>query len=288
MARRSAVCVGLAGQTAIVAVLALCGTAAPLTWEPGATGLGKLALPVAHADSGRGGGDDGGGGSGSGRSGGGDDSGSGDGSGSGSGSDSSGDNSGSGNASDHDSSSSGGSGSNDDGGDSSGHGSGTSGSDDRGDDDSAGHSGSGRRGDGTGTTGGDRDRPSVAVDLSDRELDAVLRGERVLVDDRGRVLEVEIEIEHGVRTVTAKPHGGDFARNPGPIGDVKAVDAGRTASSQVVVDPRNGALEVEIEHGVAVAKPHGGKGQAAVRGPVQVGSDLTPAEEAALIQGGWQ
>ena len=166
--------------------------------------------------------------------------------------------------------------------------SGTSGSDDRGDDDSAGHSGSGRLGDGTGTTGGDRDRPSVAIDLSDRELDAVLRGERVLVDDRGRVIEVEIEIEHGVRTVTVKPHGGDFARNPGPIGDVKAVDAGRTTSSQVAVDPRNGALEVEIEHRVAVAKPHGGKGQATVRGPVQVGSDLTPAEEAALIQGGWQ
>ena len=47
-------------MTAIVAVLALCGTAAPLTWEPGATGLGKLALPVVHADSGRGSGDDGG------------------------------------------------------------------------------------------------------------------------------------------------------------------------------------------------------------------------------------
>ena len=105
-----------------------------------------------------------------------------------------------------------------------------------------------------------RDRPRAHVDLSERELESVLRGDRVLVDDRGRVLEVEIEIEHGIRTVTVKPHGGDFARNPGPIGNVHAIDAAQRPSRGVVVGP-NG-MEVEIEHGVVVAKPHGGAAQA--------------------------
>ena len=116
----------------------------------------------------------------------------------------------------------------------------------------------------------------------------MLGGERVLVDDRGRVLEVEIEIEHGTRTVTVKPHGGDLKRDPAPIGGVRVVDAARTPASRVVVDPRNGALEVEIEHGVVTTKPHGGGPPAAIREPVQVGRDLTPAEEATLIQGGWR
>lgn len=287
--------VGLAGRAATLGLLALCGTAAPLTWKTGPNAFGDIAISLAHADSGRGGGDDGGdsdsgGGAGSGGSDDGDSSGSGSGrdrdrgddssdsdsgnsGNSGSGSDSDGDDSGSSSGSD----------------DSSGRGSGDDDGGSRSDsgDDRSG-SGSGRSGSDDGADRRDGGRPRATVALSDGEVDAVLRGERVLVDDLGRVLELEIEIEHGQRTVTVKPHGGDFKRNPGPISDVHSVEAARVPASQVVVDHRTGALEVEVEHGVVVTKPHGGGRPSSLRDPVQVGSDLTPAEEAALIQGGWR
>lgn len=305
MARMNQGRVGLAGRAATLGLLALCGTAAPLTWKAGPSIFGDIAILVAHADSGRGGGDDGGdsdsgGRSGSGGSDDGDSSGSGSGGdrdrgddssnsdssgNSGSGSDSGGDDSGSSGGSD-DSSGRGGDGddsgsSEDRGDDNSGRGRGRG----RGSNDDGSVSDSGRSGSDDSRDGG---RPRATVALSDGEVDAVLRGERVLVDDLGRVLELEIEIEHGQRTITVKPHGGDFKRNPGPISDVHSVEAARVPASRVVVDHRTGALEVEVEHGVVVTKPHGGGRPTGQRDPVQVGSDLTPAEEAALIQGGWQ
>ena len=69
-------------------------------------------------------------------------------------------------------------------------------------------------------------RPEIALDLSAADLNDVMAGRKILVDDLGRVLEVEIELEHGIRTVTAKPHGGDSRRNPGPITSFELVDAG--------------------------------------------------------------
>ncbi|MFO1050375.1 MAG: hypothetical protein U1E52_21055 [Geminicoccaceae bacterium] len=332
----------LAGHAAIVGLLALGATAAPVGLGRDSDGWWRLQPSLAWADRGRGGGDSGSGsgsddGGGSGRGGddsshggsGSDDSGSHSGGGSGSGDSGSGggsssDGSGSGGGSGSGSSGSGGSGS-DGSGSGSGSGGSSGGSDDsggsgsgHGSDDSGGshsgtsgsHSGSGSGSDDSSSSqrsdgqSGGSDRPRARVDLSERELESVLRGDQVLVDDRGRVLEVEIEIEHGVRTVTVKPHGGDAERNPGPIGNVRAVDASTRPARGVVVGP-NG-LEVEIEHGVAVTKPHGGAATPAPSGletevehgvtttkphggdPVQVGGDLTPAEEAALIQGGWR
>ena len=45
--------------------------------------------------------------------------------------------------------------------------------------------------------------------------------------------------------------------------------------------PAAAGQETEVEHGVTTTKPHG-------RDPVQIGADLSPAEESALIQGGWR
>ena len=265
----------LTGQVAAVGLLAWCGTLAPVTWSPWASGIWSPALAIAHAESGSGRGGDGGGSSGSGNGG----------SGSGGSSTSDGGSGGSGSSGSGSGSGGGGSSGRGSGGDDSG-GSGRGGSGDS-SDDGASHSGPGRSGSDAGTTGRG-DRPRATIDLSDREVEAVLRGEHVLVDDRGRALEVEVEVEHGIRTVTVKPHGGDFARNPGPIGSVHAVDTARTPAGQAVVQRRDGTLEVEIEHGVVTTKPHGGGRPVADRDPVQVGGDLTPAEETSLIQGGWQ
>ncbi len=189
-----------------------------------------VTIGKAHAESGSGsggsgsgGGDNSGSGSGGSGSGGGDNSGSGSG---GSGGD--GDNSGSGSGGgDGDNSGPGSGGGNDNDGDNSGPGSG-------GDNDNGGdNSGPGRGGD---NDDGDRDdnddrdddapddngnnnaaRPEIVVNLSQSDLTAVLNGSKILVDNLGRVLEVQIELEHGVTTVIAKPHGGDAQRNPGPI-----------------------------------------------------------------------
>ncbi len=176
----------------------------------------------------------------------------------------------------------------DDGGGSSGHGGsgddgGSSGHGGSGDD--GGSVGSGRHGSDDGDRG--RDRPSARIDLSNRDVESVLRGERVLIDDLGRVLEVEVEVEHGVRTVTVKPHRGDAARIPGPIEKVHAVDAGSSPGRQVVVDQR-GEIEVEIEHGVATTKPHGSARTPSNQAAPQAGAYLSPAEEATMIQDGWR
>jgi hypothetical protein len=70
------------------------------------------------------------------------------------------------------------------------------------------------------------DRPEVEVTLTAEQLAGVQAGTLKLVDNLGRVLELEIETEHGVTTVSAKPHGGDSRRNPGPITAINIVPAG--------------------------------------------------------------
>ena len=82
------------------------------------------------------------------------------------------------------------------------------------------------RGHGGGGDAQDFVRPEITLDLSADDLNDVMAGRKVLVDDLGRTLEVEIELEHGSRTVIAKPHGGDSRRNPGPITSFSLVDAG--------------------------------------------------------------
>jgi hypothetical protein len=68
-----------------------------------------------------------------------------------------------------------------------------------------------------------RDRPEVTVSLSPEQVQSVLSGQSRLVDNLGRILELEIEVEDGVTRYTAKPHGGDARRNPGPITNVSVV-----------------------------------------------------------------
>ena len=69
----------------------------------------------------------------------------------------------------------------------------------------------------------DGDRPEVKSQVSGTDLERLLSGSTVAVDNLGRVLEIEIETEHGVTRVTAKPHGGDARRDPGLITAVSLV-----------------------------------------------------------------
>ncbi|MEI2300029.1 hypothetical protein [Ensifer sp. MJa1] len=100
--------------------------------------------------------------------------------------------------------------------------------DDRDDDDDD-HGGPGRHGDADddddddddGRHGrDDRGRPEIELRVSEESLRGLRDGSLIAVDNLGRVLEVEVEFEHGVRTVTVKPHRGDIRRNPGPIDSV--------------------------------------------------------------------
>ncbi|ANK74523.1 hypothetical protein ACI2KT_04840 [Ensifer adhaerens] len=56
--------------------------------------------------------------------------------------------------------------------------------------------------------------------MTDENLRGLRNGSLVAVDNLGRVLEVEVEYEHGVRVVTVEPHDSDIRRNPGPVGSV--------------------------------------------------------------------
>lgn len=72
---------------------------------------------------------------------------------------------------------------------------------------------------------GDDNRPEVTLSVSEESLTGLLNGALAAVDQLGRRLEVEVELEHGTRTVVAHPHRGDFARNPGGITAVSIVSA---------------------------------------------------------------
>jgi hypothetical protein len=218
-----------AGETLSKATVARLLSSTSILAAKGIVAAALLALPVqldlsggdhivtiekAHAESGSGSGGSGSGGSdnsgsGSGSGGGGN---SGPGSGGGGGDDNSGPGSGGGNDNDGGNSGPGSGGNNDSDGDNSGPGHG-------GDNDDGDRDDNDDRDDGDAADNGNNNaaRPEIVVDLSQSDLTAVLNGSKILVDNLGRVLEVEIELEHGVTTVIAKPHGGDAQRNPGPI-----------------------------------------------------------------------
>jgi hypothetical protein len=65
-----------------------------------------------------------------------------------------------------------------------------------------------------------RDDHEIELRVSDENLRGLRNGSLVAVDNLGRVLEVEVEYEHGVRVVTVEPHDSDIRRNPGPVGSV--------------------------------------------------------------------
>lgn len=68
-------------------------------------------------------------------------------------------------------------------------------------------------------------RPTALITLTPERLAGVQNGSLVVVDDLGRVLEIELDVVNGAQVIKAKPHGGDAKRNPGPITSIKVVPA---------------------------------------------------------------
>jgi hypothetical protein len=68
-------------------------------------------------------------------------------------------------------------------------------------------------------------RPTALITLTPESLAGVQNGSLVVVDDLGRVLEIELDQVNGAQVIKAKPHGGDAKRNPGPITSINVVPA---------------------------------------------------------------
>ena len=143
---------------------------------------------------------------------------------------------------DHDSGDDHGGSSSDSGDDHGGSGSGSSGqesnddSGDDGDDGSAGQSstgqgsgglaglfGLGKRNDDSG--GNSNAAPRVQLQMGAADLDGLRNGSLKAVDNLGRVLEIEVETEHGATKIVAQPRGGNANSIPGAITSVKIVPA---------------------------------------------------------------
>ncbi len=133
------------------------------------------------------------------------------------------------------------------------------------------------------------DRPEIILNLTNDELRQVIVGNSVVIDDLGRVLEVEIESENGEIVVKAKPHGGDARRNPGPIGDVQIISMGISGSAARVLD-ENRVVEIEVEEsdGDGADAQDGDSVLDIIRDLLSGARVLTPDEEDAAIAGGWQ
>lgn len=103
--------------------------------------------------------------------------------------------------------------------------------DDDNDDDSAGQSrgglaglfGFGKRNDDS--AGNGDSAPRVQLQMSAADLDGLRNGSLKAVDNLGRVLEIEVETEHGATKIVAQPDGDDANRIPGAITSVKIVPA---------------------------------------------------------------
>jgi hypothetical protein len=83
---------------------------------------------------------------------------------------------------------------------------------------------------GGGRNRADRPRIDISVDAATRA--GLLNGSLVAVDNLGRALEVEADVRNGQAVLTAKPHGGDAKRNPGPIASFNIVPAAQAPVHQ--------------------------------------------------------
>ncbi len=75
-------------------------------------------------------------------------------------------------------------------------------------------------------------RPEIELSLDAATLAGVRNGSLAVVDNLGRVLEVEVDFVNGAKVVTAKPHGGDAKRNPGPIASFSVVPSSQAPAHQ--------------------------------------------------------
>ena len=105
-------------------------------------------------------------------------------------------------------------------GDDSGDGNSGSDDDDDSDDDSGSDNSSGDSGGKQSSSDSKADkvsRPTVIITLTPANLAGVQNGSLAVVDNLGRVLEIELDRVNGAQVIKAKPHGGDAKRNPGPV-----------------------------------------------------------------------
>ncbi|OCP07473.1 MULTISPECIES: hypothetical protein [unclassified Ensifer] len=65
-----------------------------------------------------------------------------------------------------------------------------------------------------------RDPHEIELRVSDESLRGLRNGSLVAVDNLGRVLEVDVDYERGIRIVTGEPYDSDIRRNPGPVTSV--------------------------------------------------------------------
>jgi hypothetical protein len=136
-------------------------------------------------------------------------------------------------------------------------------------------------------------QPRIELSLTGDELNALVAGKKVLIDNLGRVLELEVEEDDGRREVIAKPQGDAASARPGAITSVRAVDLGKDAfGRELLLDPDGHLLELQAESTpAAAAGPRGsgrGESRPLVEDLVQVGDDLSPEEEAGMIERGWK
>lgn len=80
-------------------------------------------------------------------------------------------------------------------------------------------------GDRSNTTQSTSDTPRVQLQVHGANRQGLLDGSLKAVDNLGRVLEIEVETEHGTSKIIATPHGDDASRTPGEIKSVKLVPA---------------------------------------------------------------
>ncbi len=130
------------------------------------------------------------------------------------------------------------------------------------------------------------DRTEITLRLDPEILAKILAGDVVLVDNLGRVIELDIKDRESKDVVVGKPRASVARKRPGSIETVKTVTLGEVAPGRELVVDQGRLFEVRT----------GADGKDATTLPtvpvvsdlIQVGRDLSPAAEADLIAKGWR